>query len=129
MGNKVREFMTHREPDENIWVERDEDGLIGTVRAGQRPIPRIRVFDLLPSPSAQALVWEGATLRIAAEKVTGKEAGLTRAADYDLFFFQFSCVVESEYGSVPLEPGEIVLIPAGISHPPTDRASACACVS
>jgi mannose-6-phosphate isomerase-like protein (cupin superfamily) len=128
MGNKVREFMTHREPDEHIWVERDEDGLIGTVRAGQRPIPRIRVFDLLQSPAnpgrpSQALVWDGATLKIAAEQVSGKEAELTRAADYDLFFFQFSgsSAVETEYGSLGLEPGEIVLIPAGIAHRSTGQ--------
>ena len=92
MGNKVREFMTHRDPDEHIWVERDEDGLIGTVRAGQRPMPRIRVFDLLESHpgGSQALVWDGETLRIAAEQVKGREPGLTRAADYDVIFFQFS---------------------------------------
>jgi len=67
MGNVVREFMTHREPDEHIWVERDEEMLIGTVRAGQRPMPRIRVFDLLESHpgGSQALVWDGETLRIA----------------------------------------------------------------
>ena len=104
MGNKVREFMTHRDPDEHIWVERDEDALIGTVRAGQRPMPRIRVFDLLQSEAgpSQALVWDGATLRIAAEQVKGKERGLTRAADYDLIFFQFSgsCAIETEYGAV-----------------------------
>ncbi len=123
MGNRVREFMTHREPDEHIWVERDEDALIGTVRAGQRPIPRIRVFDLLESGanaggSSQTLVWEGATLRIAAEQVRGQESALTRAADYDLILLQFcgSSTVQTEYGAVELEPGEIALIPAGISH-------------
>ncbi len=128
MGNRVREFMTHRDPDEHIWVERDEEALIGTVRAGQRPIPRIRVFDLLQSEAnsggpSQALVWDGATLRIAAEQVKGKERGMTRAADYDLIFFQFSgsCAIESEYGAVGIEPGEVALIPAGIAHSSTGK--------
>jgi mannose-6-phosphate isomerase-like protein (cupin superfamily) len=126
MGNKVREFMTHREPDEHIWVERDEDGLIGTVRVGQRPMPRIRVFDLLesqPGGGSQALVWDGETLRIAAEQVKGREPGLTRAADYDLIFFQFSgsSAIESEYGSIELEPGDVALIPAGIAHRTTGK--------
>jgi mannose-6-phosphate isomerase-like protein (cupin superfamily) len=128
MGNTVREFMTHREPDEHIWVERDEDMLIGTVRAGQRPMPRIRVFDLLqgemnPVGSSQALVWDGGTLRIAAEQISGSESDLTRAADYDLLFFQFcgSSLIESEYGTVEIEPGEITLIPAGIAHRSTAK--------
>ena len=128
MGNTVREFMTHRKPDEHIWVERDEDMLIGTVRAGQRPMPRIRVFDLLqdemnPAGSSQALVWDGGTLRIAAEQISGSESDLTRAADYDLLFFQFcgSSLIESEYGTVEIEPGEITLIPAGIAHRSTAK--------
>ncbi len=128
MGNRVREFMTHREPAEHIWVERDEDILVGTVRAGQRPIPRIRVFDLLQSEAnaggqSRVLVWEGATLKIAAEQIRGEESELTRAADYDLFFFQFSgsSMVESECGTVELDPGEIMLVPSGIAHRSTGK--------
>jgi len=127
MGNIVREFITHREPDEHIWVERDEEDLIGTVRAGQRPIPRLSVFDLLPESAAvgasSALVWEGETLRIAAEQVRGTEAQFTRAADYDVIYFQFcgGSVIESEYGAVGLEPGEVVLLPAAISHRSTGK--------
>ena len=34
MGKKIREFMTHRDPDEHIWVERDEAAVIGTARMG-----------------------------------------------------------------------------------------------
>lgn len=126
MGNKIREFMTHRGPNEYVeykWTERDEDSLIGTVRAGQRPVPRIRVFDLLPrevkpGDRSQALVWKGSTLRITAEHIEGRESEFTRAADYDLILLQFcgSSTIESEYGVTELEPGEVVLVPAGISH-------------
>lgn len=123
MGNTVREFMTHRDPDEHIWVERDEDMLIGTVTKGQRPMPHIRPFDLLqngvaPGATNRVLIWQGSTLRIAAEQINGPEPELTRAADFDSFYVQFvgSSRVESELGAVELVPGEIVLIPAGISH-------------
>ena len=30
MAKKIREFMTHREPPEHIWMERDESAVIGT---------------------------------------------------------------------------------------------------
>ena len=45
MAKKIREFMTHREPPEHIWMERDESAVIGTARMGQRMVPRIRPFD------------------------------------------------------------------------------------
>lgn len=32
MGRKIREFMTHREPAEHIWMEREESAVIGTAR-------------------------------------------------------------------------------------------------
>src|SRR2546428_1183672 len=116
MAKKVREFMTHREPDEHIWVERDEAALIGTARMGQRLVPKIRPFDLLRSVprsgnGAQVMIWEGDTLRIAAENLVGPDEQLTRAADHDLIFFQFCgrSTIESECGVVELEPGETVL--------------------
>ena len=40
MAKKIREFMTHREPPEHIWMERDESAVIGTARMGQRMVPR-----------------------------------------------------------------------------------------
>ena len=42
MAKKIREFMTHREPAEHIWMERDESAVIGTARMGQRMVPKIR---------------------------------------------------------------------------------------
>ena len=94
MVKKIREFMTHRDPDEHIWVERDESAVIGTARMGQRLVPKIRPFDLLRSAPrsgnrVQVMVWEGDTLRIAVENLLGSEEQLTRAADHDLVYFQF----------------------------------------
>jgi mannose-6-phosphate isomerase-like protein (cupin superfamily) len=122
MAKKIREFMTHRDPDEHIWVEREETAVIGTARMGQRIVPKIRPFDLLRSAPrsanrARVTIWEGDTLRIATESLDGMEEQLTRAADHDVIFLQFSghSKVESECGVVELNPGE-TLLPAAISH-------------
>ena len=123
MSKKVREFMTHREPPEHIWMEREESAVIGTARMGQRMIPKIRPFDLLRSTPlsgnrARAVVFEGDSLRIATEYIAGREAQLTRAADHDVIYLQFSgrSSIESESGIVEIIPGEIALVPAVISH-------------
>lgn len=123
MGKKIREFMTHREPPEQIWMEREESAVIGTARMGQRMVPKIRPFDLLRSTPltgnrARAMVFEGDSLRIATEYLAGPEAQLTRAADHDIIYLQFSgrSTIESESGVVEVAPGEIVLVPAAISH-------------
>ncbi len=123
MGKKIREFMTHREPSEHIWMTRDESAVIGTARMGQRMVPHIRPFDLLRSTPlngnrARAAVFEGDALRISAEYIAGCEAQLTRAADHDIVYLQFSgrSKIESEGGVIELEPGEIALVPSAISH-------------
>jgi mannose-6-phosphate isomerase-like protein (cupin superfamily) len=123
MAKKIREFMTHREPPEHIWMERDESAVIGTARMGQRSVPRIRPFDLLRSTPlsgnrARVTVFEGDSLRVATEHIAGCETQLTRAADHDLVYLQFCgrSKIESESGVVDVEPGEIVLVPAAISH-------------
>ena len=123
MAKKIREFMTHREPPEHIWMERDEAAVIGTARMGQRMVPKIRPFDLLRSAPfsgnrARVTIFEGDALRVTAEHVAGLETQLTRAADYDVVYLQFCgrSKIESESGVVEVEPGEIVLLPAAISH-------------
>lgn len=123
MGKKVREFMTHREPSEHIWMERDEAAVIGTARMGQRLVPKIRAFDLLRSTPltgnrARATVFEGESLRVTTEYIAGRETQLTRACDYDTIYLQFcgKSKIESEGGVIELEPGEIALLPSAISH-------------
>ena len=104
-------------------MERDESAVIGTARMGQRMVPKIRPFDLLRSTPltgnrARATVFEGDSLRIATESIAGRETQLTRAADHDVVYLQFCgrSKIESESGIVELEPGEIALVPAAISH-------------
>ena len=86
-------------------------------------MPRIRPFDLLRSTPlsgnrARVTVFEGDSLRVATEYIAGREAQLTRAADHDVVYLQFCgrSKIESECGVVELEPGEIALVPAAISH-------------
>ncbi len=136
MAKKIREFMTHREPPEHIWMERDESAVIGTARMGQRMVPKIRPFDLLRSTPlsgnrARVTIFEGDSLRIATEYIAGCETQLTRAADHDLVYLQFcgSSKIESESGVVEVEPGEIVHVPAAISHRSTGTDNACAYAS
>ena len=123
MAKKIREFMTHREPPEHIWMERDESAVIGTARMGQRMVPKIRPFDLLRSAPlsgnrARVTIFEGDALRVTTEHIAGREAQLTRAADHYLVYLQFCgrSKIESESGVVEVEPGEIVLVPSAISH-------------
>lgn len=123
MGKKIREFMTHREPSEHIWMTREESAVIGTARMGQRLVPHIRPFDLLRSTPlngnrARATVFEGDALRVSTEYIVGCESQLTRAADYDIVYLQFSgrSEIESEGGVIELAPGEIALVPSAISH-------------
>jgi hypothetical protein len=133
MGKKIREFMTHREPPEHIWMEREESAVIGTARMGQRLVPKIRPFDLLRSTPltgnrARAMVFEGDSLRIATEYLAGPEAQLTRAADHDIIYLQFSgrSTIESESGVVEVAPGEIVLVPRRFPIAPQARTNASA---
>ena len=107
MAKKIREFMTHREPAEHIWMERDESAVIGTARMGQRMVPHIRPFDLLRSTPlngnrARATVFEGDALRVSTEHIAGRETQLTRAADYDIVYLQFCgrSKIESESGVI-----------------------------
>ena len=76
MAKKIREFMTHREPAEHIWMERDESAVIGTARMGQRMVPKIRPFDLLRNAPlagnrARVMIFEGDGLRVATEHIDG----------------------------------------------------------
>ena len=127
MAKKIREFMTHREPPEHIWMERDESAVIGTARMGQRMVPRIRPFDLLRSAPlwgnrARVTIFEGDSLRVATEYIAGCEVQLTRAADHDLVYLQFCgrSKIESESGVVEVEPGEIAPRSCG-NFPSDDR--------
>ena len=92
MAKKIREFMTHREPAEHIWMERDESAVIGTARMGQRMVPKIRPFDLLRNAPlagnrARVMIFEGDGLRVATEHIDGRRSAAypRRGSRRDLF--------------------------------------------
>src|SRR5581483_2465674 len=90
----VREFMTHWDEKTPIWFEREEDELIGTQRAGGRPMPRIRMMDLFRGPTNRdgnkpIVVWAGEDGVIEACWTAGPEPHFHRPADYDVLVFQY----------------------------------------
>lgn len=123
MGAKVREFMTHWDSPGPIWYERDEDELVGTQRSGGRPMPRIRVFDLLRGPTNRLgftppLVWKGEDGVIEVHNPDGPMPAFLRPADYDVLVFQFSGAAgaETEMGEFRLAPGHSMHVPAGVAY-------------
>ena len=123
MGAKVREFMTHWDSKGPIWYERDEDELVGTQRSGGRPMPRIRMFDLLQGPTNRPgftppVVWKGEDAVIEVHNPDGPMPAFHRPADYDMLFFQFSghAAAETEFGEFRLAPGHSMHLPAGVAY-------------
>jgi mannose-6-phosphate isomerase-like protein (cupin superfamily) len=123
MGNVVYEFMTHWGSPSRIWFKRDEDELVGTQRSGGRPMPRIRVFDLLQGPTnlpafKPQVVWKGEDGVIEVHSPDGPEPVFHRPADYDVLVFQYTgqAAAEPEYGEFRLMPGQSLHIPAGVSY-------------
>lgn len=123
MGNIVREFLTHWDGAGPIWYERDEDDLVGTLRTGGRPIPRIRVFDLPTGPTnidmnRPPVVWAGEDGAVEVHTPSGPEPHFHRPADFDVLAFQFSgrAVAETEFGEFALSPGHSLHVPAGVAY-------------
>ena len=123
MGKVVFEFMTHWDTPRPIWFKRDEDELIGTQQSGGRPMPRIRVFDLVKGPANSPafkppVLWKGADGLIEAHDLDGPEGIFHRRADYDVLVFQFTgnAAAETEFGEFYLSPGHSMHIPAGVAY-------------
>ncbi|MPZ14900.1 MAG: hypothetical protein GEU73_10850 [Chloroflexi bacterium] len=124
MGRMVREFMTHWDDKSGpIWFERDEDELVGTQRAGGRPMPRLRMIDLFRGPTnalggKPVLVWDGEDGVIEAQHVVGPEAAFHRPSDYDVLVFQYAghAAAETEMGEFRLAPSHCLHIPAGVAY-------------
>jgi len=124
MGKMVREFMTHWDDKGGpIWFERDEDELIGTQRAGGRPMPRIRTADLFRGAtnapgSKPVLVWDGEDGVIEAQHVVGAEPNFHRPSDFDVLIFQYTghAGAETEMGEFRLNPSHCMHIPAGVAY-------------
>jgi len=118
---QIGEFMTtwkdFPRPGLAAWSERKKAGLMSTAKS-TRYTPKFRPFDMLSVPNQSLLILENENHRIGAESVVGVQDAFHRYVDCDMVYFQFcgNTTVETEFGVHEMEPGEVMLVPGGISH-------------
>ena len=123
---RIGEFMTtwkdFPRPGLAAWAERKKAGLMGTAKSTHYT-PRFRPFDMLSVPNQSLVIRENDNHRIGVESVLGTQDSFHRYIDCDMIYFQFcgNTTVETEFGIYEMEPGEVILIPGGISHRSTGR--------
>jgi mannose-6-phosphate isomerase-like protein (cupin superfamily) len=118
---QIGEFMTtwkdFPRPGLAAWAERKKADLMGTAKSTHYT-PRFRPFDLLGSPNQSLVILENENHRIGVESVVGVQESFHRYVDCDMIYFQFcgNTTVETEFGVYEMAPGEVMLVPGGISH-------------
>jgi len=118
---QIGEFMTTWEdfprPGLAAWADRRKTGLMGTAKSS-RHTPRFRPFDMLAEPNDALVILENLNHRIGVESVCGVQDAFHRYVDADIIYFQFcgTTTVETELGVYEMTPGEVMLVPGGISH-------------
>lgn len=118
---RIGEFMTtwkdFPRPGLAGWAERKKAGLMGTAKSTHYT-PRFRPFDMLAIPNQSLVILENDNHRIGVESVVGTQESFHRYVDCDMVYFQFcgNTTVESEFGIYEMDPGDVILIPGGISH-------------
>jgi len=118
---QIGEFMTTWEdfprPGLAAWADRRKAGLMGTAKS-TRYTPRFRPFDMLAAPNQRFVFLENDNHRIGAESVCGVQDAFHRYVDADIIYFQFAgaTTVETELGIHEMTPGDVMLVPGGISH-------------
>jgi uncharacterized protein YjlB len=125
---KIREFMTGWEdPDKHqmiplVWSDRTKESLLGAAK-GKRFTPKLRPFDMLSEPNQRLRFFQSPDVRVGVESVTGTQH-FRRNSDYDEVLFQFcgTSHIESEFGKFDLTPGEVLVIPGGVSYRSTGQA-------
>jgi mannose-6-phosphate isomerase-like protein (cupin superfamily) len=124
---QVREFMTGWFGDGPMsmetWSVRDKAGLMGTATS-KRAVPAFRPFDMIAAPNGSVLVFENSDQRLGVESVCGAQPAFRRNLDFQTVYFQFAgnTTLETEYGIVEMQPGDLTLIPEGIAHRGTGTA-------
>jgi hypothetical protein len=126
---QVREFMTGWFGDGPVaqsmetWSVRDKAGLMGTAKS-KRNVPAFRPFDMIVEPNGRVLVFENEDQRLGVESVCGAQPVFRRHLDFQTVYFQFcgATTLETEYGVLEMKPGDLALIPEGISHRSTGTA-------
>jgi mannose-6-phosphate isomerase-like protein (cupin superfamily) len=118
---QIGEFMTtwkdFPRPGLAAWAERKKAGLMGTAKSTHYT-PRFRPFDMLSTPNQSLVILENENHRIGVESVVGVQESFHRYVDCDMIYFQFcgKTKVETEFGIYEMAPGEVMLVPGGISH-------------
>jgi mannose-6-phosphate isomerase-like protein (cupin superfamily) len=118
---QIGEFMTtwkdFPRPGLAAWAERKKAGLMGTAKSTHYT-PRFRPFDMLSVPNQSLVILENENHRIGVESVVGVQENFHRYVDCDMIYFQFcgNTKVETEFGVYEMTPGEVMLVPGGISH-------------
>jgi mannose-6-phosphate isomerase-like protein (cupin superfamily) len=118
---QIGEFMTtwkdFPRPGLAAWAERKKAGLMGTAKSTHYT-PRFRPFDMLGTPNQSLVILENENHRIGVESVVGVQESFHRYVDCDMIYFQFcgNTKVETEFGVYDMTPGEVMLVPGGISH-------------
>jgi mannose-6-phosphate isomerase-like protein (cupin superfamily) len=118
---RIGEFMTtwkdFPRPGLAAWAERKKAGLMGTAKSTHYT-PRFRPFDMLSTPNQSLVILENENHHIGVESLVGAQDSFHRYIDSDMLYFQFcgNTTVETEFGIYEMEPGEVILIPGGISH-------------
>ena len=136
MAKKIREFMTHREPAEHIWMERDENAVIGTARMGQRMVQKIgckreggrnarklSAFNYFTGMTGKGgarapVLYNGREFRVDVYNLEEEQNGFHRGCDEDEIWFQFRghSLNHTEWGALELDPGQMSYIPRGVAH-------------
>lgn len=115
----IREFGSGWGDDYPLtWSERIESDLIGVSKGGHLLVPTFRPFDFLAAPNQPLTYLSAPSNRILVEALRGTQPLFHRNADYDALYFQWAgeTIYETELGAYTAKPGELMLLPSGISH-------------
>jgi mannose-6-phosphate isomerase-like protein (cupin superfamily) len=125
--HEIGEFMTTSRdfPRRGLeaWSDRKKAGLMASGKSSHY-IPRFRPFDLLADPNSSVVVLENDFHRLGVESVCGAQDAFHRYVDCDMIYFQYCgrTTVETEFGVFEMRPGDLLLVPGGISHRSTGTA-------
>jgi homogentisate 1,2-dioxygenase len=137
-GGKVTEAMHcwDDRPDDLTIAERDYEYLVGAsstqVREKVSGIRKIRAFDffteIVGKKGGSPPLFKGPNLEIKTYNIVGEQFAFHRALRSEEIRIQFrgNAMDMSEFENVPIQPGEVTIIPRGIAHsvvtvPPESR--------
>ena len=101
----------------STWISRSEDDMIGSSKGGHLFVPTLNVFDYIEKPNAPVVILTAPSNRAYVDAPRGTAAMFHRNVDFDTLHFQMAgqTVYETEFGTYASQPGEVLLVPAGIS--------------